>query len=223
MALSWTDTQREIAALLNTGKTAYVIGEKEKLFGKSMVYEVSAAIKAGDTPEAFDALRSAEDKERSAEYGGVEERRGGGAEDSLPDEQESKPNGNGKLKTALEIAMEKTGGNGKKAVKVEPKGPPLTIHSSEAALLRMELKTQVMPQTPAMLAGFFCAVRRGFPGNMEGFLSIAAVDYWLGRSIDPFLATSGFEKTVEEAMYANRQGPGVGDESAEEGERVLIS
>ena len=95
---------------------------------------------------------------------------------------------------------EKPEGSGNGNLKVIPVStakvaPGTTPNVSEAALLRMVAQSQIVVMTPDIYMSYMCALKKGFEGTLAGFLSVAAVDFWKGRGIDPFKEVSGIGDT----------------------------
>lgn len=76
-----------------------------------------------------------------------------------------------------------------------PKGTTAetTTEITEASILRLVPKVQSLSLTPDIFIGFMAAIARGFPGDIEDWLSLASRDFWLGRNRDFYAEVSGIQ------------------------------
>lgn len=78
-----------------------------------------------------------------------------------------------------------------------PKGAKVaeaaTDEITEASILRLVPKVQSLSLTPDIFIGFMAAIARGFPGDIEDWLSLASRDFWLGRNRDFYAEVSGIQ------------------------------
>lgn len=73
----------------------------------------------------------------------------------------------------------------------EPKGKPAasplpTVSPFLVSFFNMIPMQATIYNTPALWTSFACARLRGFKGDYNEFLTVAALDFWLGREINPF-------------------------------------
>jgi hypothetical protein len=81
-----------------------------------------------------------------------------------------------------------------------------TQSTSEAMFARLIPKIQTVILTPDIWIGFACALKRGFTGDLNRWLSLASRDFWIGRKINPYEEVSnlginifGNEKVTEKS------------------------
>jgi len=116
--------------------------------------------------------------------------------------------------------IEEMGREGEKK-KTQPTVSPLSV-----SLFQMVPMTAIIYNTPELWTSFAVAKVRGFKGSLDDFLSAAAMDFWLGRGINPFEeltvlfqeVPSSLEEKLSLAMGGGDgpKHPGMGKEPAEE-------
>mgnify|MGYP001558692740 FL=1 len=112
----------------------------------------------------------------------------------------------------LEHSLSEVEGEPADIVVEEPKKRPspivvsksITLNVSEAAAIQMMAKTVVIANTPDIIYSFMCAVKRGFEGGLENWLSLVSVDFWTGRGVNPYEEVSRIKE--ESSGNGERQG-----------------
>jgi len=81
--------------------------------------------------------------------------------------------------------VKKEGKGSKEQTKKEPASKKVTSPSLiEAAMLEFVGQTIVVPNTPALIYGYFCAKKYGFEGSVGEFLTEVIDDFYQARGIN---------------------------------------
>ena len=85
----------------------------------------------------------------------------------------------------------------------DKKGTP-TVSPFAVSLFNMVPMMATIYNTPALWTSFAVAKLRGFKGDLNDFLAMAAMDFWLGREINPFeeltVIFQGIPSSLEEKL-----------------------
>lgn len=102
-------------------------------------------------------------------------------------------------------SSEKATGMGKTATATVQRGK---FNAPPAQATSLELIPQVhrMPMTADIWLCFQCAVINGFPGGLSEFISLAVVDFWLGRGRNPYEEVSRYGYGAEYGVGQNDGG-----------------
>jgi len=77
----------------------------------------------------------------------------------------------------------------------------------EAAMLEFVGQTIVVPNTPALIYGYFCAKKYGFEGSVGEFLTEVIDDFYQARDMNYYEEVSGWQEIGKATLEKEQQEP----------------